>query len=115
MSATTLGFFIAGLLAVFLLALAVQMRLLAGLALKRAAKAEYEELEERTARFAVVQAVNGPDTLEEGDTVSEAANWLAAEYPGATRHIRMARRGTMIMPGIILVIALAWRLTAGGA
>ena len=38
MSGQTLGFFIAGLLVLFVFGLAVQMRVLAGVALKRAAR-----------------------------------------------------------------------------
>ena len=113
MSGTTLGFFIAGLLAFFVFALAVQMRMLAGMALKRAAKAKFDGLDERTARFAVVGAVNGQRALEPGDAAG-AAQYLGGEYPTALSHIRLARKVVRVMPVVILVIAAAWRVTTGG-
>ena len=107
MSGTTVIFFIAGTLVFFVFALAVQMRLLAGVALKRAARAKFEGLDERDARLAVAGAVDG--LVDDGP-----ASYLAGEYPGAIRHIRLARKGTFVMPGLLLVIIVAWRLTTGG-
>ena len=115
MSATTLGFFIAGLAAFFGLALAVQMRIFAGLALKRAARAQYPELEDGPARFVVVHAVNGSGILDDGDTAAEAVGWIRAEYPAALRHIRLARKATAIMAVLLFAIIVAWRLTTGGS
>ncbi|WP_084420733.1 hypothetical protein [Henriciella litoralis] len=114
MSGTTLIFFIAGVLVFFVFALAVQMRLLAGVALKRAARAKFDTLEDGPARFAVLHAVNGSDTLEPGDEAGDAAKYLTAEYPSALAHIRLARKVSLIMPGVLLVIIVAWRLTTGG-
>ncbi|WP_084399508.1 hypothetical protein [Henriciella aquimarina] len=108
-----LVFFIAGLVAFFGFALAVQMRLMAGMSLRRAAREKFPDLEDGPARFAVVAAVNGPDQLEAGDDVGDAAKWLAAEYPRAIDHIKRARKATLIAPALIVVIALMWRLTVG--
>ena len=112
MSGQTLGFFIAGVLVAFAFALALQMRLMTGLVLRRAARAKFDELEDGTARFAVVHAVAGTG-LEEGDTVGEAASWLRAEYPSAIRHIRIARRATAVTGVLFLAVLIGWRVTAG--
>ncbi len=114
MSQTTLIFFVAGLLAVFVFGLAVQMRMLAGVALKRAAHDKFPDLDDGPARFAVAQAVNGDAALEAGDEAGDAAAYIAATYPGAVRHIRLARKVSVVMPGVLIVIAVAWRLTTGG-
>jgi hypothetical protein len=114
MSGATLGFFIAGLLVAFGFALAVQMRVLAGVALKRAARAKFPELEDGPARFAVVQAVNPGSTLEPGDEAGDAAAYLRAEYPAAIRHVRLARRAVAATAVLLLIVIGAWRVVTGG-
>ena len=114
MSGQTLGFFIAGLLVLFVFGLAVQMRVLAGVALKRAARDKFPELEDGPARFAVVQAVNGGAGLEPGDEAGDAAVWLRAEYPAAIGHIRIARRASMVSGAALLAVIIAWRVATGG-
>ena len=114
MSGATLGFFIAGVLAVFAFALALQMRVLAGLVLRRAAQANFPELQDGTARFAVVHAVAGTDGLENGDAVGEAATWLRTEYPAAIRHIKIARVATAVTAVLVLAVLIGWRFTVGG-
>lgn len=112
MSGSDVGFFIAAIFAFFGVALAVQMRFIAGLALKRAAMAKFPELEDGPARFAVAAAAHGK-ALETGDAAGDAAAWLAAEYPRAISHIRIARKAMMVMGGVLLVILVAWRFTGG--
>lgn len=112
MSGHDLIFFIIGLLVFFGLALAVQMRVLAGIALKRAARAQFPGLEDGPARFAVASAVNGR-ALDSGDEVGDATAWLAQQYPAAIRHVRLARKATMVAGAILLGVLAAWRLTAG--
>ncbi|WP_300377542.1 hypothetical protein [Henriciella sp.] len=114
MSGHDLGFFIAGLLVFFAFALAVQMRILAGIALKRAVRAKFTELDDGKARFAVANAVSGKRELEEGDAAGDAAQWLSAEYPRAIGHVRLARRATFAMGAVLLAVIACWRLTAGG-
>ncbi|WP_018148856.1 hypothetical protein [Henriciella marina] len=114
MSGATLGFFIAGVLVAFLFALAVQMRVMAGLVLRRAAQAKFSELKDGTARFAVVHAVAGTDKLDAGDAVGEAATWLRTEYPAAIRHIKIARVATAVTAVLVLAVLIGWRFTVGG-
>lgn len=113
MSVRDLAFFVIGLLVFFALALAVQMRLLAGISLKRAARAKFDDLEDGPARFAVVAAVNG-QVLDQGDGVGDASAWLAAEYPRAIRHIRIARKATLVFGALLLGVIVTWRLTGEG-
>ncbi|MEQ9316187.1 MAG: hypothetical protein RLN72_10055 [Henriciella sp.] len=112
MSGRDLAFFIAGLLVFFVFALAVQMRIMTGIVLKRAAKAKFDRLEEAPARFAVVAASGGRGAEPEG-LVSEAADWLAAEYPAAIGHLRLARKSSVMLGGLFLGVIAAWRLTGG--
>lgn len=114
MSQGDLAFFIAGLMVFFVFALAVQMRILSGIALKRAARAKFETLDDGTARFAVANAVSGPMALEPGDEAGDAAHWLAGEYPTAIRHIRLARKVSVAMPVLLVLVAAVWRFTVGG-
>ncbi len=100
-------FFVAGVLVFFVFALAVQMRLMAGVALKRAVKAKFEGLDERQAKLAVAGAVNG------GAEAGEAAGYLAETFPGAIRHIRLARKGTIVMAAALVAVIAAWRFTGG--
>ena len=114
MSGATLGFFIAGLFVLFGFGLAVQMRVLAGIALKRAARARFPALEDGPARFAVVQAVNGADGLEAGDEAGDAAAWLRDEYPAAIGHVRLARKGAVLFGLLLFAVIVAWRVVTGG-
>lgn len=111
MSGRDLGFFIAGLAVFFAFALAVQMRIMTGLVLKRAAKAQFPDLSDGPARFAVVAASNDRD-LEPGDEIGDAATWLAAEYPRAFGHLRLARKASILLGALLLGVVAAWRLTA---
>ena len=115
MSQMDLAFFVVGLVVFFAFALAVQMRIFAGIALKRAAKDRFSELDDGTARFAVVNAVNGRTDLDEGDAAGDAATWLRLEYPKALRHVRLARRGSMAMGALLLAVIIAWRVSTGAA
>ena len=112
MSGRDLGFFIAGLLVFFAFALAVQMRIMTGIVLKRAAKATFEGLKEGPARFAVVAASRG-QALEGGDVAGDAAVWLASEYPRAIGHLRLARKASIMLGGLFLGVVAAWRFTGG--
>lgn len=114
MSETTLIFFVAGVIALFVFGLAVQMRMLAGVALKRAAQEKIPGLNDGPARFAVAQAVRGDAALEAGDEAGDAAAYLADHYQKALGHIRLARKVSVVMPGVLIVIAVAWRLVTGG-
>ncbi|GGB72466.1 hypothetical protein [Henriciella pelagia] len=106
-------YFVAGLFMVFAFGLCVQMRMLAGVALKRAAKAKFDGLDERSARIGVVQAVNGGTALETAGIEGEVAQHLAGEYPQAISHIRFARKGTMLFAVLLIAVIAAWRFTGG--
>lgn len=113
MSGHDVTFFIAGLLVAFAFALCVQMRILSGIALKRAAKAKFAGLDEAEARQSVVLAVNGGAGLEAAGETGEAGRHLAAEYPRAISHIRFARKGTAGFAVLLLAVIAAWRFTGG--
>ena len=106
MSGHDVIFFIAGLLVAFVFALCVQMRLLAGIALKRAAKAKFDGLDERDARLAVAGAVGG--LVDDGP-----ASYLGETFPMAIRQIRLARKGTAICAVLLIGVIAAWRFTGG--
>ncbi len=90
----------------FAFALAVQMRVMTALVLRRALKAWNADLEDRVkANTAVVWAA-GTKPLP-GDAkpwLSDAVDHLRTTYPNPLRHLQTARRYSVIMP--VLVVSL---------
>ncbi|MCH2458504.1 MAG: hypothetical protein MK186_10690 [Henriciella sp.] len=70
-------------------------------------------MKDGTAGFAVVHAEAGPDKLDAGDAVGEAATWLRTEYPAAIGHIKIARLATAVTAVLFLAELVTWRFTAG--
>lgn len=94
-------------LAVFALLLAIQMRMIISVALRRALAAHFGGLHTDTPyRLAVVEAT-APSPA------SEAARHLAATYPAPLSHLRLARRACLIAPLLILPILAAGRFSLG--
>ena len=79
------------------------------------ARAQFETLEDGPARFAVADAVASKRALEPGDPMGDAAVWLAAEYPRAISHIRLARRASVVLGFVLLFVIVSWRFTGGEA
>jgi len=94
-------------LAVFAFLLAVQMRMIISVALRRALAAQFGGLPTDTPyRLAVVEATTPAPA-------SEAARHLADTYPNPLSHLRLARRACLIAPLLILLVLAAGRLVLG--
>jgi hypothetical protein len=94
-------------LGLFVLVLALQMRMIVSVALRRALAAKFGGLPTDTAwRVAVVEAA-APFPA------SEAALHLAHTYPAPLSHLRLARRTCLIAPLFILLVLAAGRLVLG--
>ena len=94
-------------LGLFALVLAVQMRMIVSVALRRALAAKFGGLPTDTAwRLAVVEAA-APSPA------SEAALHLAHTYPAPRAHLRLARRACLTAPLFILLVLAAGRLVLG--
>ena len=87
----------------FALALAVQMRMMIALVLRRALFAGQPGLSPASANALVVQAAD----LDE--TSSAEARDLAATYPAALSHLRTARRACTVIAVMIVAALLAGR------
>ena len=99
----------------FAFALALQMRVITALVLRRALKAWREEFADRvSANQAVVAAASKaplPDAL--AATERNAAQHLRNTYPIPLNHLRMARRYTAILPGLLIGVLALGRLVWG--
>lgn len=94
-------------LAVFALLLAIQMRMIISVALRRALAAHFGGLPaDMPYRLAMVEAT-APSPA------SEAARHLVATYPIPLSHLRLARRACLIAPVMILLILAAGRFIFG--
>ncbi len=94
-------------LGLFAFVLAVQMRMIISVALRRALAARFGGLPTDTAyRLAVVDAATPTPA-------SEAALHLAQTYPNPLSHLRLARRTCLIAPLFILLVLAAGRLVLG--
>jgi hypothetical protein len=94
-------------LAVFAFLLAIQMRMIISIALRRALAAHFGGLPTDTPyRLAVVEAT-APSPA------SEPARHLATTYPTPLSHLRLARRACFIVPLLILPILAAGRFSLG--
>lgn len=91
----------------FAFALAVQMRVLVGVVLRRALAAEFGgESASPAYRKAVVEAVGSAPQSKE-------AQHLYETYPRPLSHMRLARRVSVLAPPVIALILLAGRFALG--
>jgi hypothetical protein len=94
-------------LVLFAFILAVQMRMVISVALRRALAAQSGGLPGDTAyRLAVVEAA-GPSPA------SEAALHLARTYPKPLSQLRLARRTCLLAPLVVLLVLVAGRFAFG--
>lgn len=114
MDKTVLFWILFGVLG-FGFALAVQMRVMVALVLRRALKAWRTDLEDRAkANSAVVWAAGSkplPDATK--PWLSEAVAHLQATYPMPLNHLRKARRYSTILPVLLIVLVAVGRFGLG--
>ncbi len=96
----------------FAFALAVQMRVMVALVLRRALLAKFPELDRERANQAVMRAA-GHDYDGAEDWLSQAAGHLTQDYPRPLSHLRKARKYSVILPLVLITIAAAGRFVLG--
>lgn len=99
----------------FAFALAVQMRIVTALVLRRALAAWRTELTDRVkANTAVVWAAGARPMPDEAKPwLMEAVGHLRETYPNPLRHLRTARRYSIIMPVILFAVLVLGRTVLG--
>ncbi len=98
---------------VFLLALAVQMRVMIAVVLRRALIAWDSRLDDGKAGAAIVQAANDRHTAQapqSEDAITSAQAYLAENYPRPLAHLRIARRACLLLPALLLLLVIVRRL-----
>ena len=109
-------FWIVFVVIAFAFALAVQMRMMIAIVLRRALKAWKPELEDQVmANGAVIMAANGT-RLEEAEAEliqREAAAYLVQTYPDPLRHLRLARRKSVMAPSLLVIWLAVGRFALG--
>lgn len=111
--AQAVGFWIVFGVAAFGWALAVQMRMLIARVLRISVEAQHGDLHPNDVR-AIVRAAPAdaaPDGLPE--TLNQVRVWVKGEHPQAIAHLAKARRWSMILPIVVLVIVMAGRFGLG--
>ena len=100
----------------FAAALAVQMRMMIGVVLRRALRAWRAELEDpQKANAAIVSAAAATDLPADAEPwLSDTVAHLRTTYPNPLNHLRTARRYSVLSP-IILLGLLAYGRFALGA
>ncbi len=88
----------------FVAALAVQLRILAGMVLARAALVRDPRLSPSEARAAVPPAASGRVPEDAPGPLADAVRHLIDVYPNPLRHIRTARTATWACPFAMLAI-----------
>ncbi|MEM6534680.1 MAG: hypothetical protein AAGA24_04445 [Pseudomonadota bacterium] len=109
MDKTVLFWTIAGLLG-FAFALAVQMRIMVALVLRRAVMAKYADMD-RSAANAAIMAAAAPGGRDRAQ--SEAVGHLVSTYPMPLSHLRRARRASLVTPVILIAVLALGRLQWG--
>jgi len=92
----------------FAFALAIQMRVITALVLRRALKAWRAEFADRAKANAVVVAAAGAETTED-----DAIIYMRKTYPSPLAHLRTARRYSVILPVLLLGVLALGRLVWG--
>lgn len=99
----------------FAFALAVQMRMLIALVLRRALRAWRHDLEDRArANLAVMSAASSeplPSDVEEW--LEQSAQHLRTTYPAPLNQLRTARRFSTILPSLMVVYLAIGRFALG--
>lgn len=98
-----------GLIA-FAFALAVQMRIMIGVVLARALRAQDKSLSIRQSRLAPVLAGNGDQGVPGPSGMPAAIAHLQATYPVQIKQLRLARRISLVAPAGLVLLVAAWRL-----
>lgn len=89
-------------------ALALQMRMITALVLRRALKAWREDYADRAKANAVVVAAASQAPAED-----EAVAYMQATYPSPLAHLRAARRYSVILPALLVGVLALGRLVWG--
>ena len=99
----------------FAFALAVQMRVIVALVLRRALKAWREDLSDRIKANAAVVSAAGDQALppDAEPWLRDAAEHLKTTYPNPLRHLRTARRYSLILPVLLLGVLCLGRFIWG--
>ena len=99
----------------FAFALAVQMRMMIALVLRRALMAWQREFEDRAKANAVVVLAAGEAPLA-GDLAPDMQNaveYLRSSYPNPLSHLRTARRYSLVTPALLLVLVIVGQTVLG--
>ena len=99
----------------FAFALAVQMRMVTALVLRRARGDWRDDLTDRAAANEAVMLAAGAQPVPEtaAPDVREAATHLQDTYPNPLRHLRTARRYSVITPVLLLGVLARGRFVWG--
>jgi len=99
----------------FAFALAVQMRMMTALVLRRALQAWRDEFHDREKANAAVVLAAGPGdlTADLEPVTKDGASHLRSVYPNPLAHLRTARRYSVITPVLLLGLVIAGRTILG--
>ncbi|GAB5454581.1 MAG: hypothetical protein Hens2KO_08100 [Henriciella sp.] len=99
----------------FAFALAVQMRMMIALVLRRALKAWRPKFEDRVKANAAVVSAAGEkpvsDDMHAG--LTEAVEHLRTTYPNPLSHLRTARRYSVVTPVLLFAVLVVGRVVLG--
>ena len=98
----------------FAFALAVQMRMMIALVLRRALKAWRPVFEDRElANQAVILAAGVEASVQEDGDIADAAKHLRETYPNPLNHLRTARRYSVVTPVLLIGLLAIGRFALG--
>ena len=99
----------------FAFALAVQMRMMIALVLRRALKAWRPEFEDRVKANDAVVAAAGEAAIPENTPSgqAEAIEHLRTTYPNPLSHLRTARRYSIVTPVLLFALLVMGRFVLG--
>ena len=99
----------------FAFALAVQMRVMVALVLRRALKAWQPAFEDRVKanQAVILAAATEPVPSDTSEDVLTAATHLREVYPMPLSHLRTARRYSTVLPILLLALLCLGRLALG--
>ena len=101
-------------LAAFAFALAVQMRVMIGILLRKALMARDAALDAGQANAAISWAAGQADLPDEAEPwLNEQVDVLRADYAKPLSHLRIARRWCLIAPVLVLLLVALGRFRLG--